>query len=77
MNLFVYCQLSLPLQRASWNVHLLARLDVELPRPQEPQHGQSIKSFRVSRLLEHGTQLVYLRILLFGGVAWVAGLCLG
>jgi hypothetical protein len=57
-----------------YDLHLLAQLNLELPGPQEPQHGEGVESLLVSLGLEHRAQLVDGGILLLGGVAWVTGL---
>jgi hypothetical protein len=57
-----------------YDLHLLARLNLELPGPQEPQHSEGVESLLVSLGLEHRAQLVDGGILLLGGVAWVTRL---
>lgn len=52
-------------------------LHVKFSSPEKPQQGQSVQSVFVAFLLQHGPQLVYLSILLLGGVARMAGLGLG
>ena len=76
MNL--HSHVNVPISRSEGLcLHLLAQLNIELSRPQEPQQSQSVESFLVSRLLEHSSQLMDLGILFFGGMAGVAGLSLG
>lgn len=53
------------------NIHGLGQFNVKLAGAQESQQGQSVQALCETLLLEHGPQLMYLRILFGGRVARV------
>ena len=57
--------------------HLLGQFHVKLSSPEKAQHRQCIQSLGKALLLEHLSQLMYLRILFLGSVAWMPRLVFG